>query len=77
MPARDGICDHPKIVFENQYPRYESDPYTRVYEKQCISHSKSFAPRRGDELVTWPAEVVRVNGQWQLNRWAPSGSPPR
>ena len=29
------------------------------------------------DLVTWPAEAVRVNGQWQLNRWRPSGSPPR
>jgi hypothetical protein len=23
------------------------------------------------ELVTWPAEVIRVKGEWQLNRWAP------
>jgi hypothetical protein len=28
------------------------------------------------ELVTWPAEVVRVNDKWQLNRWAPSSSRP-
>jgi len=28
------------------------------------------------ELVTWPAEVVRVNGEWQLNRWAPTSSRP-
>jgi hypothetical protein len=28
------------------------------------------------ELVTWPAEEVRVNGKWQLNRWAPSSSRP-
>jgi hypothetical protein len=26
------------------------------------------------ELVTWSAEVVRMNGEWKLNRWAP-GSP--
>jgi hypothetical protein len=34
--------------------------------------------RVGDDpkLVTWPAEVVRVNGKWQLNRWAPSSSRP-
>lgn len=23
------------------------------------------------ELVTWPAEIVRVRGEWQVNRWAP------
>jgi hypothetical protein len=28
------------------------------------------------DLVTWPAEVVRVNGKWQLNRWAPGSSRP-
>jgi hypothetical protein len=25
---------------------------------------------------TWPAEAVRVNGKWQLNRWAPTSSRP-
>src|SRR5262249_47183588 len=28
------------------------------------------------KLVTWPAEVVRVKGKWQLNRWAPTSSRP-
>jgi hypothetical protein len=28
------------------------------------------------ELVTWPAEVVRVNGKWQLNRRRPISPPP-
>ena len=26
--------------------------------------------------VTWPAEAVRVNGKWRLNRWAPRASRP-
>jgi hypothetical protein len=30
----------------------------------------------GPKLVTWPAEVIRVNGEWQLNRWAPTSSQP-
>lgn len=50
MPPRDGICEHPKVVFEHGSPRYESDPYSRSYEKQCILYSKSFAARRGGEL---------------------------
>lgn len=28
------------------------------------------------ELVTWSAEVVHVNGKWQLNRWPPASSRP-
>ncbi|MBR0756568.1 hypothetical protein JQ604_30690 [Bradyrhizobium jicamae] len=28
------------------------------------------------ELATWPAEVVRVNGKWQLHRWPPNSSRP-
>lgn len=30
--------------------------------------------RVGDnpELVTWPAEVIRAKGEWQLNMWAPT-----
>jgi hypothetical protein len=28
------------------------------------------------ELVTLPAEVVRLNGKWQLNNWAPTSSRP-
>jgi hypothetical protein len=28
------------------------------------------------ELVTLPAEVVRLNGKWQLNNWAPASSQP-
>jgi hypothetical protein len=30
----------------------------------------------GNDLVAWPAEVVRVNGEWQLNRWPPTSSRP-
>jgi len=28
------------------------------------------------KLVTWPAEVVRANGKWELNRWAPTSPRP-
>jgi hypothetical protein len=30
----------------------------------------------GSELVTWPAQVTRVKGTWQLNRSAPIAPPP-
>jgi hypothetical protein len=50
VPPRDGICEHPNLIFEGEYPRYDGDPISRSYEKQCILRAKPFALRRGGEL---------------------------
>jgi hypothetical protein len=50
MPPQDGSCEHPKVIFEGDYPRYDGNPFSRDYEKQCILRTKSFAERRGGEL---------------------------
>jgi hypothetical protein len=50
LPPREGICEHPKVIFEGDYPRYDGAAVSRGYEKQCILRAKSFALRRNDEL---------------------------
>jgi hypothetical protein len=50
MPPHDGICEHPKTIFEGGVARYDGSPFSRSYEKKCILRAKSFALRRGGEL---------------------------
>lgn len=49
---RDGACRHPAIILEEKTKSggYESDPYSRVFEKACIPKTGALATRRGGEL---------------------------
>ncbi len=49
---RDGACQHPAIVLDEKTKSggYESDPYSRAFEKACIPKTGALATRRGGEL---------------------------
>ena len=67
-PARSGFHYRPKEYEQWEFAGWDGDD--RLLLKVTW--------RVGDnpELVTWPAEVVHVNGKWQLKRLPPTSPRP-
>jgi len=51
---------------------YELWEYVRWDGNDRLVLKVTWRPGTESELVTWPAEVVRVNGRWQLNKLPPT-----
>lgn len=66
--------DSTETAFHYRSEGYELWEYVRWEGDDRLSVKVSWRPKPDSDLVDWPAEVVRINGQWQLRRWAP-GSP--
>jgi hypothetical protein len=71
VPA-NGASTEPAFHYRSE--GYELWEYVGWQGDDRLSLKVTWRPKPDSELVDWPAEVVRVNGQWQLHRWEP-GSP--
>jgi hypothetical protein len=63
--------------FHYRPKEYELWQFVRWDGDDRLVLSVQWRPEGKPDLVTWSAEVVRVNGQWQLNRQPPPVAPPR
>lgn len=66
--------DSTEPAFHYRSEGYELWEYVRWESDDRLSVKVTWRVGSDPELVDWPAEVVRVNGKWQLHRWPP-GSP--
>jgi len=64
----------PEPTFHYRPDQYELWEFVGWEGDDRLSLKVSWRPKPDSDLVDWPAEVVRVNGLWQLHRWPP-GSP--
>lgn len=73
VPANSGSTE-PSFHYRSE--GYELWEYVRWESDDRLSVKVTWRPKPDSELVDWPAEVVRVDGQWQLRRWPPGSTRP-
>ncbi|MCS3495134.1 hypothetical protein M2189_005906 [Bradyrhizobium japonicum] len=71
VPANGGSSEP---AFHYRPDQYELWEYVGWEGDDRLSLKVTWRPKPESDLVDWPAEVVRINGRWQLRRWPP-GSP--
>lgn len=71
VPANNGSTEP---AFHYRPDQHELWEYVGWEGDDRLALKVSWRPKPESDLVDWPAEVVRVKGQWQLRRWSP-GSP--
>jgi hypothetical protein len=67
-PVDSGFHYRPKEYEQWEFVRWDSD--------DRLSLKVTWRVGNDPDLVTWPAEVIRVNGKWQLERRPPASSRP-
>jgi len=67
-PARSGFHYRPKEYEQWEFAGWDGDDRLLLKVTWWVGDSP--------ELVTWPAEVVHVNGKWQLKRLPPTSPRP-
>jgi hypothetical protein len=68
--------DSTEPAFHYRSEGYELWEYVRWESDDRLSVKVTWRVGSDPELVDWPAEVVRVDGKWQLHRWPPGSSRP-
>jgi len=68
--------DSAEPAFHYRSEGYELWEYVRWETDDRLTVKVTWRPGPDTDLVAWPAEVIRINGQWQLRRWPPSSPRP-
>jgi hypothetical protein len=67
-------ANHAQRSFHHRPSEYELWEFVGWDGDDRLSLTVRWRVGNNPELVTWPAEVIRVNGEWQLSRWAPTST---
>jgi hypothetical protein len=73
VPANLNATD---LAFHYRPKEYELWEYVGWDKDDRLLLKVTWHAGGDSKLVTWPAEVVRVNGTWQLNKWPPASPRP-
>ncbi len=68
--------DAPDPAFHYRPKEYEAWEYVGWDGDDRLLLKVTWCVGNDPNLVTWPAEVVRLNGKWQLNKLPPTSSRP-